>query len=199
MATSDIDIVNRALTMLGVDPINSLSDSTKAASTANRLFNDTRAAVFRGHPWNCLIKRASLPQEAQAPLYGYAYAFTLPADFLRLLSIENNLGKYSIEGRKILYDDEILQITYIALVTDVIAYDTLLTDALAARLAADMAHPLLQSTEAMERMYNLYELKLREAKFVDAQENAQDVLDTDYWLDSRTGVTPSWISTPPRY
>jgi hypothetical protein len=68
MATSDIDIVNRALTMLGVDPINSLSDSTKAASTANRLFNDTRAAVFRGHPWNCLIKRASLPQEAQAPI-----------------------------------------------------------------------------------------------------------------------------------
>ena len=184
MATSDIDIVNRALTMLGVDPINSLSDSTKAASTANRLFNDTRAAVFRGHPWNCLIKRASLPQEATVPIYGYAYAFTLPADFLRLLSIENNLGKYSIEGRKILYDDEILQVMYIALVTDVIAYDTLLLDALAARLAADMAHPLLQSTEAMQRMYNLYELKLREAKFVDAQENSQDVLDTDYWLDS---------------
>lgn len=199
MAASDIEVVNRALTLLGVDPVNSLADTSKAASTANRLYNDTRAAVFRAHPWSCLVRRASLPLDAEAPLYGFTYRFVLPADFLRLLGIENSQGRYSIEARKILYDDNILNISYVALLTDVPSYDTLLVDALSARLAAEMAHPLLQSTSAMEQMWQLYELKLREAKLVNAQENSQDVLDTDYWLDSRRGINPGYTSTPPRW
>ncbi len=199
MAASDIEIVNRALTLLGVDPINSLSDPTKAAATASRLYNDTRAATFRSHPWNCLIRRASLPQDAQTPAYEYTYQFVLPADFLRLLTLEDVNGQYSIESRRILYNGDTLKIKYIALLTDVPSYDTLLVDALTARLAADLAHPLLQSTTAMEEMWQLYELKLREAKFVDAQENSQEVLDADYWLNSRFGIADSRLTTPPRW
>ena len=51
----------------------------------------------------------------------------------------------------------------------------------------------------MEAMQRMYELKIREAKFVDAQENSQDILDTDYWLESRLGVYRENISTPPRF
>jgi len=50
----------------------------------------------------------------------------------------------------------------------------------------------------MEQMWKMYELKIREAKFVDAQENGQDVLDTDYWLDSRLGITNDRLTPPPR-
>lgn len=199
MAASDIEVVNRSLTLLGVDPINSMSDPTKAASTANRLYNDTRAAVFRAHPWNCLIRRASLPLDAVKPTYGYENQFVLPNDFLRLVGIEDQNGLFSIENRKILYDGEIMRITYVALLTDVPSYDTLLVDALAARLASDMALPLLQSSQSMEQMWQLYELKLREAKFVDAQENSQQVLDADYWLNSRFGIADSRMSAPPRW
>ena len=198
MAASDIEIVNRALTLLGVDPINSLSDTSKAASTANRIYNDTRSAVFRAHPWNCLVKRAALPLDAATPLYGFNYQFVLPADYLRLLGIQDTTGRYSIENRKILYDSNTLNISYIALVTDVPSYDTLLVDTLAARLAADLAHPLLQTQQSMESMWQLYELKLREAKLINAQENQQDVLDTDYWLNSRLGVSPT-VGAPSRW
>jgi len=198
MAASDIEIVNRALTLLGVDPINSLSDSSKAASTSNRIYNDTRAAVFRSHPWNCLVKRAALPLDYATPLYGFTYQFVLPADYLRLLGIENSSGRYSIENRKILYDSDTLNIAYVALITDVPSYDTLLVDTLAARLAADLAHPLLQAQSSMEAMWQLYELKLREAKLINAQENQQDVLDSDYWLNSRLGVSPV-VGAPPRW
>jgi hypothetical protein len=91
-----------------------------------------------------------------------------------------------------------MNIKYTALITDVTLYDTLLIDTLSARIAADLAQPLLQSTSAMEQMWQMYELKLREAKFVDAQEQAQDVLDADYWLDSRQGISRPNLSTPPR-
>lgn len=199
MAASDIEIVNRALTLLGVDPINSMSDPTKAAATANRLYNDTRSAVFRAHPWNCLVTRASLPLDAVAPVYGFSHQFVLPADFLRLLQLEDIQGQYAMESRRILYDGNVLKIKYIALLTDVPRYDTLLVDALAARLAADMAHPLLQASSTMEQMWQLYELKLREAKYVDAQENSQEVLDADYWLNSRFGITDPRMGVPPRW
>jgi hypothetical protein len=51
----------------------------------------------------------------------------------------------------------------------------------------------------MEQMWQLYELKLREAKFVDAQENSQEVLDADYWLNSRFGIADSRLTAPPRW
>lgn len=199
MAASDIEVVNRSLTLLGVDPVNSLSDPTKAASTARRLYDDSRAAVFRAHPWNCLVRRVALPLDNITPAYEFSHQFVLPADFLRLLTLEDVNGRYSIESRRILYDGDNLKIKYIALLTDVPSYDTLLVDALAARLAADLAHPLLQSSSTMEQMWQLYELKLREAKFVDAQENSQEVLDADYWLNSRFGVADSRLGVPPRW
>jgi hypothetical protein len=118
-----------------------------------------------------------------------------------LLSIEDTgtlSTSYQIENGFILSDNDTMNIRYVSLETDVTKYDTLLVDALCARLAADLAQPLLQSTSAMQEMFNMYELKLKEARFVDAQENAQDILETDYWLDSRVGTPDNNISTPPR-
>jgi|TARA_R110001592_G_scaffold13613_1_gene62247 hypothetical protein len=197
-ASAEINIVNRALTLLGVNTITALTDPDKAASTASVLWDDTRAAVFRSHPWNCLTKRVALSKDSVAPAYGYSAKFQLPADFLRLIRLENPKENYQIENDFILYDGTALNIQYLALITDVTKYDTLLVDALAARLAADLAQPLLQSTAAMEKMYAMFELKLKEARYVDAQENCQDVLDADYWLDSRSGLTRANIETPPR-
>jgi hypothetical protein len=199
MAASDIEIINRSLALLGIESITSLSDNSKQASIARVLFNDTRAAVFRSHPWNCLTKRASLPKDVTAPVYGYGNRFVLPADFLRLLEVENPTQVvFQLERRHILADEGTMNIKYTSLVTDVTQYDTLLVDTLASRVAADLAQPLLQSTSAMEQMWQMYELKLREAKFVDAQEQQQDVLDADYWLESRQGVSRPNINTPPR-
>ena len=127
--------------------------------------------------------------------------FLIPSDYLRLLSIEDAstiATPYQIENGFILSDNDSLNIRYVSLETDVTKYDTLLVDALCARLAADLAQPLLQSTSAMQEMFNMYELKLKEARFVDAQENAQDILETDYWLNSILGTLNNNITPPPR-
>ena len=57
MATTKINIVNRALGLLGNEFITSLTEDTKAARFSNELFDDTRDSIFRLHPWNCCIKR----------------------------------------------------------------------------------------------------------------------------------------------
>ena len=60
MATTKINIINRALGLLGAEFITTLTEDTKGARFSNELYDDTRDAVFRMHPWNCCIKRASL-------------------------------------------------------------------------------------------------------------------------------------------
>ena len=87
MATSsaDINIINRALALLGVSSITSLSDTSKPAATASVLWDDTRAAVFRSHPWNCLTKRVAQAQSSTTPAYGYTYQYQLQAEFLRII------------------------------------------------------------------------------------------------------------------
>ena len=55
MATTKINIVNRALGLLGHEFITSLTEDTKAARFSNELFDDTRDSIFRLHPWNYLL------------------------------------------------------------------------------------------------------------------------------------------------
>ena len=189
MASSNIEIINRSLALLGVESITSISDNSKEASTSRLIFDDTRAAVFRSHPWNCLIKRASLPKAVEKPVFAFSAAFDLPADFLRLISVEFPDVPYRVESGKILSQNDTMNIEYVALITDVTLYDVLLVDALTARLASDLAQPLMQSSTLAADLWELYEKKLKEARYVDAQENSQDTLETNYWLSSRHGYS----------
>ena len=88
---SDVDIANSALNNLGASNINSLTEDSVAARICNQRYAFVRDAVFRAHPWNCLITRASLAQNSTAPTWQYTYAFSLPTDpyCLRVLRVED--------------------------------------------------------------------------------------------------------------
>jgi hypothetical protein len=75
-----------------------------------------------------------------------------------------------VEGRKIHCDEDTVSVIYISRVTDPNEYDQLLIEALAARLAADTSYALVQSSSLTSTMFQLYEAKLSEARFIDATE-----------------------------
>ena len=87
---SVVDICNNALVDLGASSIVSLTEDSKAARLCNQRYDSIRDTVFRFHPWNCLINRASLAADAVAPAFEYAFQYTLPTDpyCLRVLSLE---------------------------------------------------------------------------------------------------------------
>ena len=78
---SNVDIANNALSILGGSTISSLTEDTKNARICNQRFENVRNRVFRGHPWNCLIKRVQLAENSTAPVVEFANAFALPSDF----------------------------------------------------------------------------------------------------------------------
>ena len=198
---STVDIANYALNNLGASNISSLDENSKAARIVNQRYEAVRDAVFRAHPWNCLIQRAQLAQETDAPAFGYTYQYALPTNpyCLRVLefsngtlsypqdNITNNSGGpvFVIEGRKLLTDEAVARIKYIGRITDPQQYDASLVEALAARLAAEVCYAITGSTSMVQIQTSLYEAKINEARFNDATEGATQRLEASDFIESR--------------
>ena len=190
---STVEICNGALNQLGATTILSLTEDSKNARLCNSRYTQVRDGVFRSHPWNCLQKRIELAQDTTAPAWGFKYAYTLPADCLRLLRILDYDSTYKVEGRKILSNTETMKILYIGRITDPNEYDELLRETLSASLAADIAFAVTSNNTTATNMYNLFQDKLKDARFVDStegqnisQENGMaDAIDSSTFINSR--------------
>jgi len=190
---STVDICNGALNQLGATTILSLTEDSKNARLCNSRYTQVRDGVFRSHPLNCLQKRVELAADTTAPAWGFSYAYTLPADCLRLLRILDYDSNYKVEGRKILSNTSSMKILYIARITDSNEYDELLRETLSASLAADIAFAITSNNTTATNMYNLFQDKLKDARFVDSTEGQNvdqdlgmtDVIDAGTFINSR--------------
>lgn len=192
---SIVDICNSALNQIGASNIISLTEDSKAARICNQRFEFVRDSVFRAHPWNCLTTRASISPDAETPAFEFSQQFTLPTDpfCLRVLQLSDTDILYKIEGRKLLCNESTIEMIYIGRVTDPNQYDMLLTEAIAAALAADLAYALVGSSALTSNMYSLYTNKLTEARFVDATEDND--INTSVISDSRTVAADTFINS----
>ena len=190
---STVDICNGALNQLGATTILSLTEDSKNARLCNSRYTQVRDGLFRTHPWNCLQKRVELAADTTAPAWGFSYAYTLPADCLRLLKILDYDSNYKVEGRKILSNTSSMKILYIGRITDPNEYDELLRETLSAALGADIAFAVTSNNQTATNMYNLFQDKLKDARFVDStegqnisQENGMsDTVDAGTFINSR--------------
>lgn len=130
MATSEVQICSNALLLLGAQPINSFDEDSDRALLVSNLWPNALDAILRSHPWNCAIAREQLAPEATTPAFDYAYRFTLPGECLRVLSIgeKGENPQFEIEGRRVLYDEALLNLRYIYRNEDIPSWDSLLVD-----------------------------------------------------------------------
>jgi hypothetical protein len=199
--TSTVDIANYALNTLGASNITALDENSKPARIVNQRYESVRDSVFRSHPWNCLIRRAELAKETTPPSYGYASQFALPTDpyCLRVLEFSNGTQTFPfdnmrsnsdrpafiIEGRKLLTDEGIAKIKYVARITDPQQYDAGLIEVLAARLAYEISYAITGSTTMRQLTAGDYDRKLKEATFQDATEGAPERIEANDFIEAR--------------
>ncbi len=183
---SDIDVINGALSKLGEQPILAITDLSPAARIANRTYNDIRDALLREYDWNFATKRASLAADEAAPEWGYARAFTLPSDSLRLVLLNNTSDQdWRNEGGRVVTDMTApLQIKYVALVP-VDAMDSTFREALAARCAMEWAEALTATSSVVKEMTLLYKNKLPVARVADGQEDRLKIIEAPDFIDAR--------------
>jgi len=192
MATSVIEICNNALLDLGEDVIMSLGDESKAAGLCNHRWPAVGDAVLRAHPWDCAMAQAELAAGAAAPLWKWEYKYNLPTDFLRIIQIVGQDGQevtdWEIQSGIILCNETApIYISYVRREDDPKKFDSLLDEALSARLAATLTYPLSGSTSLAQSYWTIYQEKLTEARGVDAREGVPESVTPVSWMGAKMG------------
>lgn len=196
---SVIQVANRALTKLGSSRITSLDDDVKAARAVSSCFDDLRDAELRAHRWQFAMKRASLAALSEAPAFGWDYQYALPADFLKLDQVndqfpstvlENYVGEelvdYVLESNLILTNIEApLKLRYIAQVTDPNQWDACFREALACRIAAELAEDLTQNATKRQLAWEEYKQSVVAAVRANAIERQPVMVSDEAWVIGR--------------
>lgn len=176
MATSAIQICSNALLLLGQGSINTF-DEDQTGLTAN-LWDTARQATLRMGTWSCARKRVELAPLATAPAFDWIYAFQLPSDYLRVVSIgnRNETPEYEMEDRKILTDVDAISLRYVYDNTSVPSWDALLAEAVTMHMAVLMAYPLTKSKAVQDAMQANFVGLLQMARGVNGDEAPVDRL-----------------------
>ncbi len=189
---SVVNICNSALNLIGASTISALTEDTKNARLCNQRYEPVRNRVFRGHNWNCLIKRVQLAANSTDPVMEYAKSYALPSDCLRVLKIHNGTTDsiasdldYKIEGKNIVTDETTVYLVYIALDTDPNNYDVYLREAISHQLAADLAYAITNNATLANNYMTRADERLREARFIDATENSLDTVEANEFTNAR--------------
>jgi len=186
MATSNVEIANRALQILGSSHrLESLSQDHPNARTLTAAFARVRAALFRRYTWNFSIKRASVAADSTQTIWGGLNRYALPADFARLIR-DNETGTRSdwkIEGRFIITGDAApLEFKYIAVIEDPQQFDSLFDEVFAYHLAVACCKEVTGSNATAELLEERSEV-MGDAKRNNAFESdAVQPLDDDWVL-----------------
>jgi len=106
----------------------------------------------------------------------FAYRYPLPADFVKLASLNDQNGSsfeipWEIMGRDLFTNDTQAVIKYVANIADTTIYDSLFVNALVFMLASKLATTLRQDSGAItQQMLAYYRAALSEARLKDGNE-----------------------------
>jgi len=203
MAGTNVIIANMALDLIGARYISAMNEASKEARACNRNYELCRRAVLRDHPWNFATKRVILDTaDTTAPAFEFARRFALPDDFIRVHTIYYadatvvDQGAYKLEGGFLLTDESVLWLRYVYDLQATTAFDPLFDQALAAKLAADIAFLITASESTAQSMEQKYRDALTKAKFTDSVEDPSPQVDCDEWIRARNGNSSNFVRDP---
>ena len=198
---TNTDLANMALSRLGEPRVADIAENSPAAIACRENIETVRDSLLRSHPWNFAMSRAQLSLSA-TPAFGWAYAYALPDDFLRLLTLNGvqaakASADYTLEGNSILAHTAEARITYVRRIENPTQFDALFVEVMVYRLASAIAMSVTATSEKRNEMEQLANMKLSEATFVDAGENRATVANPLEGLTYRMRGLPDWSINPP--
>ena len=174
MTYTKIDLCSRALVKLGASTIASFDEATAEAKVCTQLYEPTLESLLAAYPWRFALEKAELARLVSAPTADYQYAYQLPNDCVRVLSAGNGARsqglKYKIVGNTLHTNAQEVIISYVAR-PDEANFPPFFSNALIARLAAELCLPLTESTTRTDYMYQRAEEEFKNAKLTDSQQD----------------------------
>ena len=183
--TTKTDIANQALSLIGADSISSFEENTNTARRIKTVYDTSRKALLRLHPFQCAVKRIKLSPLATQPEFGYAYQYQLPDHLIRI--INTNTEDYVVETDRLLSNSTALNLVYVSDNKNEESYDSLFVECLILYLAYKLSKPITGSQGTSDSYYMQCQELIKQAKAVQAQEipSPQLFRDEDYTFTRR--------------
>jgi hypothetical protein len=189
MVASVVGICSNASLMLGGKTINDLAEASDRARLASNLFEPVRNYVLRRHPWNCATKRVVLAPDVALPAFDWSFQYTLPNDFMRLLSVgeEGGEASHKIESGKLLCDENPVYLRYVWRNENPATWDDMLVWAMTMSMKAVFAYPITQSASLEQLVDEALKGVLQQARAVDGQDDPPETLGDSPLMAARLG------------
>ncbi len=197
-ANSPVDICRLALDLLKqTSIITSIANPTTTEEIiCARWYDVTRRALLRRHFWVFARTRASISRDTEAPPFGFADAYNLPTNYLRLHfigddTINDYKRNYEVEDGQLLLNNggaTSLNIGFIQDVTVVSKFDALFVPLFAAELAINMAYTFTAKNTVIERLSMLLESMRAEAKSVNGQDSPPKCIEFSKFRNARKNL-----------
>jgi len=178
-------IANLALSNLGEARIQSLSENSSRARACSARINEVIETVLRMNVWNSALERKLLTQ-IDAPIFGWNYTYQLPADCIKVVEVEP-VSRFQVEKKNILSNETSLYLLYVATPTDTNNLDSLLAEAIAMKLAVEIAESLTSKEGLKKEMAQKYFMALQEARSANSRDKTPEHRERSSYLDAKKG------------
>jgi hypothetical protein len=134
--------------------------------------------------WTVLIERLQLAASSTAPVYGYAYSYTLPADLITMIEVSCDETEYRIEGTSLLTDSAEVYIKYVKRPIDPSTLPGYIKRAISTHLAFLLTTPLTSSDQLRGILAAEMSASIEEAIRADGKREYREP-DTEFTEDAR--------------
>ena len=179
MTTTKVNICNEALNMIGAKSIQSFDENTENARRCASIYDSSRKALLRMHPWSFAKKRVQLSPITTYPTFDYRYAFPLPHDFIRVIS--TGVEEFEIEGRHILANTNLINLIYVADEDNENNWDSLFAECMALYLVNKIAKAINGSNSEADSAWQKLQNMLKQARAINGQERPSQDLSSSYY------------------
>ena len=185
MAVTKTDLLNKALTLVGANPIVSIDDLTNNARILSRVYETALRSVLSEAKWNFATTRSSLSISASVPAWydiGENIVYDRPNNVIRIYGTSDKNAAWREEGDFIYSDTADLGLRYVYYLDDPSKYPAYFTEALIDRLCSDIAYAIVNSSTLGDKYYKAYEIvSLPKAQSANAQTGIQQTVQDDAW------------------
>ena len=193
-----LDIYNMALGFVGTRTVSSPNEQTPEAIQCELYWDRARRAALRDFPYNFASRRALLASKTLPQAYSmqWAYAYALPANCLKVVHVHD--GNHPNTPFRIVQtaNNEVVILSNVANayadytvdVEDITLWDELFVLAMARKLAAMIATPLLKNNpQKQQQLEQLYQMSIPSLDGQDASEVelSRSVGNMSTWLMAR--------------
>lgn len=191
MSTSKTEIANKALTLVGANPIVSLEDSSQNARVVNRVYELALKSILSEAPWVFALRRSLLAQTTDVPGWydtNETYVYAMPNECIRVFRTNDREAIWRVVGSTIISDTSGLGVEFVYYNNSPSTYTASFVEAFSDKLCSDIAFMIVNSKTVAENFLEKYEkVSLAKAMAENAQVGAPDYMWDDEWTLAKRG------------